>query len=916
MINPLLVAALDYAARGWPVFPVWWASKEGCACGKADCEHPGKHPIGKLAPNGRNSATMNPGIIKKWWGKYPQANIGIATGPESGLLVVDLDPRNGSEASLKRLEREHGALPVFTPKVHTGGGGEHSYLAHPGHKVKSDSGIAGYSGIDIKGDGGYVLAPPSTHISGKPYSWRISPGQPLAPCPQWLLKLLAEAPNQVARRHGNDEPILKGQRNEKLTSLAGSMRRRGMGPEEIKAALLAVNSRCEPALPEAEVRRIAQSVGRYDPTPASVVTATSPEKTYLPVPPPFPVEVFPADSQRAIAEIQRAYGVPLEIPGIAFLGTAGGCIGRARGVRIKQGWEEHGNLWFAIVAPSGYGKSPAVREIQRLIFALEKKWFAEYREGLEQFNSELEQRRLTRKDERASLPPPPTPPEWRQLIVDDTTTEALTDALAANPRGILWNRDELSGLIADLDRYARKEGGAKARLMSSYDSGPWKVNRREASKRAFIRHATLSILGTIQPQALPTIFSDLDAATGFLPRFIFVSATREAPPLWTDEIVSTATRDYLASIFERLLALNLDEQDEPVIIRVNREAKGFYENWFNEQALEPWQNVEASIYEAVLAKLRGQCLRFALILHCLEAVDAGRPDTAPISRLTMEKAISLANCFKTHQRNAWQTIINQDKVAELPPLHRQVARAILSLEGEIVGGMLATARITEQMNQGLDSRFHVSPDTVGKTAAVLTLTTDKLPDSSCRGFRIKPEDLHRLNSFFSSKICVPSVPSDHTPVTMRLSGDKSSVPEVSQVTGGDGVSGHLGHLPDTCKMSEKAHEQSISDTSGTSGTSSGRGKIIKEAHPVIRPLFFTWNRDRQRRAALTLRPPREPSCGTCPNFTADLINPAGGRGTCKIPNISGRTGGYPGRQPCRAYSMPIDYRHHRGPAGS
>jgi hypothetical protein len=354
--------------------------------------------------------------------------------------------------------------------------------------------------------------------------------------------------------------------------------------------------------------------------------------------------------------------------------------------------------------------------------------------------------------------------------------------------------------------------------MSSYDSGPWKVNRREASKRAFIRNATLSIFGTIQPKALPTIFSDLDAATGFLPRFIFVSAIRETPPLWTDETVSTRTRDYLAYIFERLLALNLDEQYEPVIISVDREAKRLYEAWFNEQVLEPWQSVEASIYEAVLAKLRGQCLRIALILHCLEAVDARKSDTASVSPETMEKAITLANCFKVHQRNAWQSIVNQDKVAELPHLHRQVAQAILFLEQEIVGGMLATARITEQVNQGLDPRFHVSPDTVGKTAAVFKLTTDKLPDRSGRGFRIKPADLHRLNSFFSSKKCVPSVPRDHIPVTTQLPRDKSSVPKESQVTGDDDVSGHLGHLPDTCKIPEEAHEHSLSDTSDTLDT--------------------------------------------------------------------------------------------------
>jgi hypothetical protein len=127
--NPLLTAALDYGARGWPVFPVWWIKNGKCACGKASCQHPGKHPIGKLAPKGRNSATTDPETIRRWWGQYPRANVAIATGPESGLVVVDVDPRNGGDKSFEELP---GIMPL-TPTVHTGGGGEHYFFEYPGN---------------------------------------------------------------------------------------------------------------------------------------------------------------------------------------------------------------------------------------------------------------------------------------------------------------------------------------------------------------------------------------------------------------------------------------------------------------------------------------------------------------------------------------------------------------------------------------------------------------------------------------------------------------------------------------------------------------------------------------------------------------------------------------------------------------
>ena len=269
-VPPLLEAALKYASWGWPVFPVWWPENGKCACRKGDCEHPGKHPIGKLAPKGRNSATTDPEIIKGWWGEYPKANVAIVTGPESGLVVVDIDPRNGGDDSKKKLERL-GNFPT-TPTAFTGGGGEHIFLQHPGNgkKIKTKGGLGGYSGIDQKGDGGYVVAPPSLHVSGERYSWKINPDKTsLAKIPEWLLALLLKAgePDRKAKALAG-EKIESGHRNDTLCSMAGAMRRRGMTQEAIEAALLAENEqRCDPPLSESEVLNIAKSIGHYDPAP-------------------------------------------------------------------------------------------------------------------------------------------------------------------------------------------------------------------------------------------------------------------------------------------------------------------------------------------------------------------------------------------------------------------------------------------------------------------------------------------------------------------------------------------------------------------------------------------------------------------------------------------------------------------------
>ena len=158
--------ALEYASLGWGVVPVWRPRNGVCTCRKRDqCRRPGKHA---RTPHGWKDATTDPKKIRTW--KWQTANIGIATGRESGLLVINVDPRNHGLDSIKELQGKLGKLPPG-PRVQTGGGGWHVYLRHPPGPVRKTSGMPG---IDIKTDGGFVVAPPSAHISGDAYKWRVT----------------------------------------------------------------------------------------------------------------------------------------------------------------------------------------------------------------------------------------------------------------------------------------------------------------------------------------------------------------------------------------------------------------------------------------------------------------------------------------------------------------------------------------------------------------------------------------------------------------------------------------------------------------------------------------------------------------------------------------------------------------------
>jgi putative DNA primase/helicase len=175
--NDILHAALSYAKRGWPVLPLWWVREDGrCACDSPNCDKPGKHPLGKdgMAPNGVNSATDDLDTIRTWWRRYPQANVGIATGKRSKIWVLDVDGQAGA-TTLADLEHRHGALPLsVTAKT---GGGQHRVFSFHGETIKNRVKDIG-DGLDTRATGGYIVAPPSVHLSGAIYQWApgLDPG--------------------------------------------------------------------------------------------------------------------------------------------------------------------------------------------------------------------------------------------------------------------------------------------------------------------------------------------------------------------------------------------------------------------------------------------------------------------------------------------------------------------------------------------------------------------------------------------------------------------------------------------------------------------------------------------------------------------------------------------------------------------
>lgn len=268
--NVKLKYALTYAQMDLFVFPLHSVSDDGtCPCGKENCEHPGKHPRIK---NWQNDCSIDPQVIEAWWDTWPNANVGIATG-KSKIIVIDIDPRHGGVESFKELRNKRSLDQPLAS--HTGGGGYHLIYRAPDGGVKNRTEVL--PGIDVRGVGGYIVAPPSNHLSGYCYRWsnETIENHQFGPMPDWLAKAITSksakdrektsVKNNVRR---NAADILKGvpdgERDDTLFRYACQLRRRGMGYDEAKILLLEAARNSEPPFPEDEMIKCLDSAWSYD----------------------------------------------------------------------------------------------------------------------------------------------------------------------------------------------------------------------------------------------------------------------------------------------------------------------------------------------------------------------------------------------------------------------------------------------------------------------------------------------------------------------------------------------------------------------------------------------------------------------------------------------------------------------------
>ena len=669
-------AAQVYAQKfQWPVFP---------------CRARDKRP---LSEHGLRDATTDPRIIELWWKNWPDANIGIPTGRASGFDVLDVDPRHGGDESLDELVHAGGALPD-TIEALTGGGGRHILFKH---RDGTRNSAGRHPGLDVRGEGGYVVVAPSVHESGCTYEWELSsrPGEvEIGQWPEWLLA-------ELVRPDGHDKgpappvesTIPEGQRNQTLTSLAGTMRRRGMSEGAMLAALLEENkTKCNPPLSETEVRRISASIGKKAPAAAIVSNVSGQgggsgeyhraEPQPLPdvqSPEPFDMGLLPTAFRPWIEDIAHRMQCPPDYPGVGAMLALAAVVGRQLAMRPKHvdDWQVTPNLWGGIVGRPGLLKSPALQEALRPLAPLEAQAKEAYEIAQDDYEAQrlvAEARQKNAKDEvrkavkaghdayevalTAQAGTVVEAPARRRYRTNDTSVEKLGELLNENPRGLLVFRDELSGFLSTLDKDGHETD--RAFYLEAWNGTGRFVFDRIGRGTIDVDAACISILGGIQPGPLSAYMSRAARGgsddDGLVQRFQMV-VWPDPPGDWrnVDTMPDTEARERVFAVFERLDRIDPVARGAEVpraagelpFLRFTPEAQEIFTEWRTELEHRLRGDDLPPMLEAHLAKYRSLIPSLALLIHLVDE------DKGPVGVEALSRACDWGDYLESHARRVY-----------------------------------------------------------------------------------------------------------------------------------------------------------------------------------------------------------------------------------------------------------------------
>jgi len=697
MNNTTLDYALHYASLGIPVLPLHYITiDDSCSCGEAKPCKKGKHPFGRLVPHGLTDATTDEEAIRQWFEGKPY-NVGICTGTESRIFVLDRDDRDGGEQSLADLEGTHSTLPA-TLSQRTGNGVHYLFNLPTDQPIKNSAKKIA-PGLDIRGIGGYIVAAPSIHVNGNTYTWldcELPTRDQIADAPLWLLDLLSQEgkpvsgtcapraakssnaafmagvftwPDKLEDGHGREDFLIRA---------AGHLRGKGLDQPDINRILLDFNAaHINPPLDPATVL---DRAGRYETTDPIHAANDSdwpePEEiaATLPPVPPFDDRVLPKVFRAWVTDIADRMQCPVEYLAVGAMVAAGAVVGNRVGVQPKQhdtGWVEVPNLWGAIVGRPGVMKSPALAQVLLPLRRLESQALAAFTATRAQFDLDKMLYEADRKQIEAQikkgatilagqLPVPPEEPQPPRYLLNDATYQKLGAVLGGNPHGLMVFQDEMSGLLQRLDSDGQE--AARAFYLEAWNGQQSYTFDRIERGTVRIPRLCFSLLGGLQPSKLREYLRSAvyggrgdDGLAQRLQMLVYpdIASTWTQVDRLPDLVAATAADDVfirLATVDPLALGARQLYPDSTPVFGFDEPAQAMFNQWWSdlENNLRSADNHPA--LESHISKYRKLVPALALLDHLI----VGRQGDIAINSL--KRAIGWQRFLLAHAKRAYAAV--------------------------------------------------------------------------------------------------------------------------------------------------------------------------------------------------------------------------------------------------------------------
>jgi len=670
MTNEIHQAALDYQQHGYSVIPIlpgaknpptkwmnrFFNSANDCPDEKWKRENPN-------VEWGKADETQ----INRWWKQFPNANIAIICGEISGIDCLDAD----GPFALDNLEGQSGVKLPDTVSESTGrkDSGKHLIFKYHGGGLKNWQGFASNgndSKCDLKTNGGYFVAAPSIHKSGKKYEWIIDPLiEDPEPFPPKLIKFISDWHTKTHDIDGGREKvdpekwfkdgIPDGKKHHDLFRYACRCEALNMAYDEALILTTEVARACVPPPkdgPEKAAKtRVDEAFSKYrygkEKNPETENWGT-PADTLREIPPApeFPLSVLPTVVCDYVSDLVERLQCPADMVAIPEIIELAGLIGKDATIRPKardSEWDERPCLWGLVCSPKSTMKSAGLkagtknlRRIQLLMVEDDSKYMKSYIGKKEDFDA---RRKALKKNHDAELKKDPTTelseiPEMlrdapkkpipRRKVVNDTTLEKLCD-LMVDSEGLTLYRDELSSFMLNMNRY--HTGSDRQFFLECYSGGSHCVDRVGRGEQ-YVSDLFLNIVGGIQPQVAKEIFSVDDGVDdGFFERFGLI-AYPERKKDWklVDVPPNLDARDLMSNLCDRLNGKNwakvlmVDSTAEgekygKAYVRFADHAQAVFDSWLTKHMNEIAELKEDDPMSGFIGKRRGLVARLCLVFH-------------------------------------------------------------------------------------------------------------------------------------------------------------------------------------------------------------------------------------------------------------------------------------------------------------